>query len=371
VTDTAMHDAKLVELDAHGWPSGNEVLTPDDDRIHEGSDDPMWNESAWFGFMIPEHNLMGGVHLHHRPNMNLLWQKVLLWDGNDGRGEQIYDCVYFDAFELQPRSLANVKSALDFSSVMGLTLKTVDKWKTYGIRYERNDLVLDLQFDSIMPVFSTPFTGLGRGWGINNYQQFGHMTGTVRMDGTELAVDGPAHRDRSWGPRNFNHSAKDFPRHQWPWATDGKGFAANIYTVADMLPDDEQAVVPGAPFKTPNVAFGDERVINGLLYRDGETSRVVEGAYDILKRRSDGLPSEVRMEGKDEQGREFSASGIARNYLKRSSPPGIFATCSLVEWTFDTGEHCWGQLAEVLPQDMGRRFFRNVPPVPDTLVLGS
>src|SRR3954465_4706832 len=73
-----MPDAKLGELDAHGWPSGNEVLTPADDRIHEGSDDPMWNESAWFGFMIPEFNLMGGVHFHHRPNMNLLSQKVLL-----------------------------------------------------------------------------------------------------------------------------------------------------------------------------------------------------------------------------------------------------------------------------------------------------
>ncbi|MER5916586.1 hypothetical protein ABT124_40950 [Streptomyces sp. NPDC001982] len=355
-------NAKLGEIDEYGWPAGHKALTPDDDRIHEGSDDPMWNESAWFGFMIPEANLMGGIHFHHRPNMNLLWQKVLLWDGNDGRGEQVYDCVYYDAFEIQPRSLANVESPFDFSSVMGLSPRTIDKWKRYGIRYERNDLVLDLEFEAIMDVFSTPYSGKARGWGINNYQQAGRMRGTIRMDGTELTVDGPAHRDRSWGPRNFNHSSKDFPRHQWPWATDGVGFAANLYTVAETLPAEEQPIVAGAPFKTPEVHFGEERVLNGFLHRDGAVSRVVSGSYDILKRRSDGLPSEVRMQGTDELGRDFSAQGFARNYLKRSSPPGVFATCSLVEWTFDSGEHCWGQLAEVLPQDMSRRFFRNLPP---------
>jgi hypothetical protein len=191
------------------------------------------------------------------------------------------------------------------------------------------------------------------------------MRGTIRLDGTEVAVDGPAHRDRSWGPRNFNHSTKDFPRHQWPWASDGNGLAANIYTVADLLPDDEAVNAHlGGPFATPNVKFGPERVINGFFYRDGTVSRVVDGAYDIHKRRSDGLPMEVTMRGSDEVGRSFSADGIALNYLKRSSPPGIFATCSLVEWTFDSGERAFGQLAEVLPQDLGRRFFRNVESTP-------
>jgi len=352
--------------DAYGWPSGSNELSPDDDRFHDGGDDPMWNESAWWGFLVPEINLMAGVHFHHRPNMNLLWQKVLLWDGNNGVGEQVYDCVYYDAFQIQPRSLAHPSGPFDFSSALGLTVRTIDKWKRYAIKYEQHGLVMDLEFEAIMPVFSTPYGGLVRGWGINNYQQAGRMQGTIRLDGTEITVDGPAHRDRSWGPRNFAHGPETFLRHQWPWAVslDGSGLVANLTTVAHLLPQPEPTIQRGAPFHTATPEFGPERVTNGLLYRDGQVARVTQGGYDILHRRPDGLPTQVHMEGTDDLGRHFSAEGTAKNYLKRSSPPGIFATCSLVEWTFNDGQHAWGQLAEVLPQDLGRQYFRTLPTTP-------
>jgi hypothetical protein len=365
MTDTASPAAVKEDFgapDTWGWPSGSNVLKPEDDRFHDGGDDPMWNESAWWGFLVPEYNLMAGIHFHHRPNMNLLWQKVLLWDGKEGVGEQVYDCTYYDAFQIQPRSLANPTGPFDFSSALGLTVRTIETWKRYAIKYQYNGLTMDLEFEAIMPVFSTPYGGQVRGWGINNYQQAGRMQGIIRLDGAEIAVDGPAHRDRSWGPRNFAHGPETFLRHQWPWAVslEGSGLVANLTTVADQLPEPPEVFVPGAPIKTVKPEFGPERVTNGLLYRDGQVSRVTQGGYDILARRDDGLPSEVVMYGTDDLGRTFRAEGTSLNYLKRSSPPGIFATCSLVEWTFENGEKAYGQLAEVLPQDQARRYFRTL-----------
>jgi hypothetical protein len=356
--------AKSEPDDTFGWASRSSILIPEDDRFHDAGDDPTWNESAWWGFLIPELNLMAGVHLHHRPNMNLLAQKVLLWDGNDGRGEEVYDCIHNDTFQVQPESLAGPVSPNNFSSALGVTVRAIEKWKRYAISYQQHGLVMDLEFEAIMPVFSTPYAGLVREWGINSYQQAGRMTGTIRLHGTEVTVDGPAHRDRSWGPRNFADGPEIFLRHQWQWAVslEGSGLAVNLTTVADLLPREEVPDKRDTPFRTPKPEFGPERVTNGLLYRDGIVSRVVEANYDVLERRSDGLPSEVAMRGTDELGREFSAHGVAKNYLKRCSPPGIFASCSLVEWAFEDGHHAWGQLAEVLPQDMGRRFFRTLPP---------
>lgn len=43
------------------------MLRPEDDSFHRGSDDPWWNESAWFGFMVPERELSGYVYMYHRP----------------------------------------------------------------------------------------------------------------------------------------------------------------------------------------------------------------------------------------------------------------------------------------------------------------
>src|ERR1700720_4025572 len=109
--------------DAFGWPSRSNILIAEDNRCHDGGEDPTWNESAWWGFLIPELNLMACVHLHHRPNMNVLAHKVLLWDGSDGRGEEVYNCIYNDSFEVQPQSVAGPISPFDFSSALGLTVR--------------------------------------------------------------------------------------------------------------------------------------------------------------------------------------------------------------------------------------------------------
>lgn len=336
----------------------SQLLSPEDDQFHHPGDDPMWNESGWFSFLIPERNLIGGIHWHHRPNMNLTWQKVLMWDGHDGYGEEIYSCRYYDAFELQPFSLSQATGNFDFSTPMGLTIQTIEPWKRYTVRYDRNDCVLDLEWEAFMDVFSTPFHNEGKGWGVNNYQQAGRMRGTAYIDGAELLIDGPSNRDRSWGPRTFHHSWNSFPRHQWPWFNDGEGFAGNLYTAADFVPTDSAG--SGLEPCTPDAHFAPERVINGWLYQDGQASRVTEGSYEVVERRDDGVPRKVAMYARDEADREFRAQGKARNFLRRPSPPGLINLCSLVEWSFDSGQTVYGQISELYPHELGRRFIRNL-----------
>ena len=41
-----------------------------DEHFHARSDHPHWNESAWFGVVLPERRTTIYVYFFHRPNMN-------------------------------------------------------------------------------------------------------------------------------------------------------------------------------------------------------------------------------------------------------------------------------------------------------------
>ena len=75
-----------------------DLIRPEDDYFHHGTrtDNPFWNESAWFPFHVPERELCGFVYMNHRPNMNFSMTGVALWDPS---GEQTYDCLYYDEEE--------------------------------------------------------------------------------------------------------------------------------------------------------------------------------------------------------------------------------------------------------------------------------
>lgn len=72
------------------------MIRPEDDLLHRsanGADDPYWNESAWFGFTVPERTLTGWFYFYHRPNMGYTVGGVALWDPS---GEHLWDCLHYD-----------------------------------------------------------------------------------------------------------------------------------------------------------------------------------------------------------------------------------------------------------------------------------
>jgi hypothetical protein len=68
------------------------MTQPGDDSFHPRSSTPYWNESAWFGFMIPERRIDGWVYMWHRPNMGLSAGGAALWDPTF---EDTYSCLLY------------------------------------------------------------------------------------------------------------------------------------------------------------------------------------------------------------------------------------------------------------------------------------
>src|ERR1044071_5403550 len=94
------------------------MIQPSADYFPPPSHAPYWNESAWFGFNIPERLTSGWVYFYHRPNMNYTVGGVALWDPS---GEYEWDCLYYDWCEtvaLQPGA-----DMFDFATANGLTVK--------------------------------------------------------------------------------------------------------------------------------------------------------------------------------------------------------------------------------------------------------
>jgi hypothetical protein len=62
---------------------------------------------------------------------------------------------------------------------------------------------LDLVFEAAGPVWNLSQDNLEHAWEHSHYEQLGRVTGTVTIDGSEVAFDGTGHRDHSRGPRDF------------------------------------------------------------------------------------------------------------------------------------------------------------------------
>jgi hypothetical protein len=136
------------------------------------------------------------------------------------------------------------------------------------------------------------------------------------LNGEEVAVDCIAMRDRSWGIRK--------PRRQ------------------PKLGYCHATVGPDSSFLTISIdRRGVDGVLTGYLMRDGTWSRIVSGQRQV-ERDQGGRPAIVRVEAKDELGRELEAVGTTVSRQVFTAYPDMFCWNSLTKWEFD-GATGWGE----------------------------
>ncbi len=198
------------------------VLREADDFMHENTGEPTFNESAYFNFFDHGCRLGGFVRIGNRPNeghaemtvcLHLPSGKVafMFWraeiDSNDR----------FDAaglkFELV-RPLAEHRICYDGTCcLLEKPLDLLDPRRAFAenphvpvtidLRYERLSDAFGGEPGALVPDHPEFFRG--------HFEQHGHATGHVVIDGSAYAIDGYGLRDRSWGPRRW----QTFERYRW------------------------------------------------------------------------------------------------------------------------------------------------------------
>jgi hypothetical protein len=320
-------------------------VVPADDYFHKSSmtSSPFWNESAWFPFYVAERDLSGFVYMNHRPNMNFSMTGVALWDPT---GEEMYDCLYHDWHEFAPLDIRGTDTEMfDYSTPNGLSVRCLEPQRAFTMQYDRDGVQFDLRFDATMDVANSGFPDGSEEWGPHHYEQGGRVTGSVYVDGDQIAVDCGSNRDHSWGPRLYSEN----PRGDFPWFNDGKGFAVQMYNAGHLTRDNDPV-------------FGTtERSITGWIQRDDKVGNIVDGKRTVLERRPDGVPWRIAIECTDELGRTVAAEGRCKNVLKWVPWARFLQYWSLCEWTLDDGSIQYGEAIEWFPGIQGRKFLRSLP----------
>ena len=301
---------------------------PDDEFHPPTSDDPFWTETCWFTFAVPERRLSAQLYPFFRQNQGVCAAGAFAWDPS---GDQPWNARYAKNFwhlpiPDQPLSHLELPNGIRYRCTEGLS--------TYELAYEDPDdgsFGVELTFTGVLPP-----NRLGE----SHLDQPGRYTGTIRLDGEEIAVDSYGMRDRSWGPRS-----------QFGADLHGSGAVRGGYSYATASPDDG--------FHAITMAWDDDCVaIHGYVNRDGEYARVASGTREVLARSGGGAPSRVRLELTDELGRALTAEGEAVNRFGIHLNPNLFTWNCLTRWTWDGGEG-WGEDHDNWSAAGARQFFRD------------
>jgi hypothetical protein len=216
------------------------MLEPQDDLRHTLTPGPHARESLFYNLLLPDEGLLVMFYT---------------WVDGDGRAGHLFAVASED------------NERLAFSATDGVPVgdRDFDDWEVEGLRVRHGDLLqtAHLEFDGDGVSYRAQFDALHEAFSYldnddgcpsflahNRFEQAGCMRGTLTVDGREIAFDTTAHRDHSWGERDWD-SIQDW---KWISAQAGEGLALNVLLLH---------------------ARG-ETTRHGYVYRDGEVVPVVD-----------------------------------------------------------------------------------------------
>ena len=227
-------------------PVTTSALTPADDRRHTPPDGGKGRDSLYFSVVLPEQR--GGVFVYSWvDHAGIAGRLVTLWTP-DGAPTRTIDVAH----GIDVGSAGSCPgSDFDDWEVDGLRLTHTDPLRAAEVSFVSDDLEIEYHFEGTHEAFDYTRNPIGcpQWMAINRFEQAGHATGRVRIGNDVVTLDDPAHRDHSWGRRNWR-----MPQH-WKWvnAQTEEGHALNLF----------QWVVRG------------ELGTNGYVVRDGEPVALV------------------------------------------------------------------------------------------------
>lgn len=290
------------------------------------SDNPYWNESAWFSISKPELRLHGLIQHYFRPNMGMLNGGPVLWDPS---GTFQWNCLHYDWAHLQAAPPGAQK--FDMTARNSLSVRLIEPLRRYAIRYDRDGLALDLEWEAIGPVHELR-TGTASQEKTAKFhlEQPGRLRGAMRLGGREVAIDCFSMRDTSYGPRDYESLATG--GYFWGIA-DGSAF---------------HAIAKGEG--------AEQHVLGGFIWRDGTLASLVSGTRRITEFGPYG-PRRARFEAVDTLGRAITATAEIDEGLIFTGYTDHTVYWSLMRWDWDGVEH-WGDNQEFCPAARFRRIAR-------------
>ncbi len=191
----------------------------------------------------------------------------------------------------------------------------------YSLHYEDpGSLEVDLTFEAIIAPNPHP-QGVAPFFKGTHFDQPGHVSGDVVLNGERIHVDCYATRDRSWGPRPMGR-----PKRRTEHAAALTAFGGVGYAFGAAGPDDAWLV-----YSTPG--RDSDPVSCGFLWRDGLYGHILAGERRLGFDPTTGWPIHMEIDAIDDHGRALAIAGDALSRHWRGHGGD-----TLFHWTWDDVE---------------------------------
>lgn len=177
------------------------LLTASDDLRHRPVDGGKGRDSLFFTLLLPEHEL---------------WVFVYTWVDDTGQAGRL---VAIAEGEGTP-PVYDIEHGIDMGGqdfddwrIGGLELRHPEPLQTATVRYAGQGAEVAFDFTGSHEAFDYAQNVIGcpQWMARNRLEQQGHATGELTIGGRTVTIDGPVHRDHSWGRRDWR-----MPQH-WKW----------------------------------------------------------------------------------------------------------------------------------------------------------
>lgn len=186
-------------------------FVPEDDTYHVPTDDPLWFETTWWSFSVPERRMGGWLHAGRSTNRGTATWRVFLWDPRGADPSRMAYHKMVTDVPMGDGAGPDATHSVDLRDITfpggGFSVKMLDPLMNYQVTYADPDapISIELEHRSVHPPHRfTP----GEAPCVHNphLDQLGHVTGEIVLEGERIAIDCFSIRDRTWGPRSAHHS---------------------------------------------------------------------------------------------------------------------------------------------------------------------
>lgn len=194
------------------------AIDPRDTSRHtpDASDNAYWQESFFIGWHDVRNCCGGHHHISLYPYRGLA--HVWSWLALDGR---VIARVQEHALPLPSDDLRDLRLG-PFHFKAGASVR--------DLRFEAgfDNAQLSLDYRSLYDPVEISLDAAGMTIGARHYESMGRVRGSLEASGRQIAIDGVAWQDHSWGTRKFSSN----PAGRWLFAVFGDDFAVSAFCLA-------------------------------------------------------------------------------------------------------------------------------------------
>lgn len=321
---------------------------PEDDTYHvPGDEHPLWLETTWWSFNVPERRIGGWLHAGYHANRNEVTWRVFAWDPS---GADLGRLAYYKTeADVAMPSGADLRD-LTFPGG-GFSVKMLRPLMDYHVAYAdtERDFAIEFEHRSVHP--PQRFTP-GEPPAMHNphLDQLGHLTGELVLRGERIEIDCHSIRDRTWGPRTNHpvgpqapggpprvHRVLDPGGPRWREIERERGRGRIQYIFGHAGAD---SGFLGFVRPQDGDARGWSPMNVGWLLRDGRFERLDKTKSRMRNFRdpATGWSAHMLVELEDVTGRRMEAEGTAESYMCEHRA----GANALMRWEYDSRVG-WGE----------------------------